>query len=218
MMASSSDWIAALAGAPQEDAAEMPGWIAALGESRGFQEGMAFRAPSATSAPQHAVGENTNAEPVTEEIDALEQAFADGEAAGRAAAQAEIEATASRQRDVRLAFRALDQAAMDAFAESLSETVISLCEQVLDASAINKHGLSGRVQEAAKALGAAPEHCALHLNPADIEMLGTAAPQGWVLNPAEDVPRGSLRLESGDGLVHDGPDQWRRAIAEALRG
>ncbi|MCK0129423.1 FliH/SctL family protein [Erythrobacter sp. F6033] len=215
-MASSSDWISLLTDTPVQDANGAPDWIAAMGSRGGFQEGAIFGLGLSQTKPNSSAGEDLRQS--VDEADALQQTFLDGEAAGRAAAQAEFDVTAGQQRDLRLAFRSLDQAAMDAFAQALSETVLSLCGQVLDASVLNADGLMERVKGAAKALGMAAEHCSLHLNPLDIEMLGKSAPQGWAIMPDANIPRGSLRLVSGDGEVHDGPDQWRRAIAEALQG
>ncbi|TRD11063.1 hypothetical protein FGU71_03815 [Erythrobacter insulae] len=221
MMANSSDWIGALAEAEPDQASGrgVSDWIRALPRSAEFREGYVF-ADTAQLAGQ--VGDcgsdvpgGTEREPAA---DATARAFADGEAAGRAAMQSELDQVIAHQRDIRLAFRTLDQSAMDALAQELSATVLSLCTQVLSESAIDADALLQRARDAARTLGTAADQCVLHLHPADIDTLGQHAPQTWTIHPDTALERGSLRLEGGDGEVLDGPDQWRRAIAEALRG
>ncbi len=209
-MASLSDWIDQIGGAERGQ----PEWIAALSAHEGFQPGSPFAA--APSALPDEVSPDMQAESQPE--DAIARAFADGEAAGRAAASAEAQAELKRQRELRLAFRAFDQAALDSLAAELAETVIGLCGQVLEASAIDCESLKTRCEAAAKRIGEAASDCTLRLHPDDVALLGETPPAGLAMEADPALERGSLLLEGPDGAVRDGPAEWRRAIADAVRG
>lgn len=206
-MANSSDWIEQLSRAPETP----PGWFDGLGEAGGFVEGLPF----ARRASPVETAQDTSTD---EAQSAIEIARQEGEIAGRAAAEAEWRESEEARRALRLSFRALDQAAIDALSGEIAETVIALCNEVIGECTIDREGLEKRAREAARLLGTAPEQMRLHLHPGDIELLGGQDAQGWQIVPDPDLPRGALRLEGADGEVHDGPDQWRRAIAEAVRG
>lgn len=213
-MANSSDWLAALADA----GAPPPGWLALIGEAQDFREllpgaAVAGEPPVPAAMPQPAP------EPLADPApDALAQAYADGEAAGRAAALAEAEHHAARQRALRLAFRNLDEAASAALAADLAETVIALCDSVLGAHATDREALIARCHAAAQRIGGAPAKLRLHLNPADIDSLGAQALDGWTVIADSTLEPGGLLLEGPEGAVRDGPEDWRRAIAAAVRG
>jgi len=219
-MANSSDWIAALAERkagvenPADNGAgetpdRTPAWIAALGAREDFRPGMPF-AQTPARPPDPAPEEALAA--------ALAEARAEGEAAGRAAARAEMEIEDDHRRTVRLAFRSLDAAALDALAADLAETVIALCSEAIAGWTPEPDALAERCREAAQRLGGAPDTLALHLHPADIETLGADAFQGWKVVPDPALERGALQLEGAAGTLTDGPEDWRRAIAEAVRG
>ena len=148
----------------------------------------------------------------------MAEAFARGEARGRAAAAAEYRAEQENQRGLRLNFRALDQAAMDSLASELSNTVIALCEAAIAGFTPDPQSLSERCQEAARRMGSAAAECALHLHPQDIELLAPETREHWRIVPDPAVERGGLRFEGGEGAISDGPADWRRAIAAAIRG
>ncbi|QUL36914.1 FliH/SctL family protein [Erythrobacter sp. JK5] len=209
-MANSSDWIAAARG----DQRGLPGWLTALQEAEGFREA----APYASGLPSGGHGPLEQQSHVDEQPDAIARAFAEGEAAGRAAAEAEAAIEIGHQRELRLAFRALDQAALDSLASELADTVVALCGQVLQASALDCDGLLVRCQAAASRIGSAASHAALHLHPDDIALIGESALAGWQVRPDPALDRGALLFEGADGAVRDGPTEWRRAIAEAVRG
>ncbi len=209
-MANSSEWIAEVgAGQPAQ-----PDWIAALSARGGFEPKSPFvEAPSAhPTEPGLAAGEQDAPE------DQVARAFAEGEAAGRATAAAEAQDSLDRQRALRLAFRAFDQAAMDSLAAELAETVVQLCSQVIAASAIDRDDLIKRCEAASARIGETASACRLHLHPDDIELAGESALEGWLIEPDAALERGSLLLEGSDGTVRDGPTEWRRAIAEAVKG
>ncbi len=208
-MANLSEWIGALA----EPAASQPGWMALLAEPEAFREAMPF-ARHAELAPEP----EPEPEPAEPAPDALANAYAAGEAAGRAAAQAEAAAEAARQRTLRLAFRELDEAALAALSQDLAETVIALCNGALTGAALDREALLARCETAARRIGGAAAALRLHLHPDDIALIGAEALEGWAVVPDPALERGGVLIEGADGAVSDGPAEWRRAIATAVRG
>ncbi len=216
-MANSSDWLGVLAEPP---GAPPPGWLALLGEPAGFRELAAFDEPvpePPPPAPEPAPVPEPEAQP-DPAAEALARAYADGEAAGRAAAEAEAAALAACQRSLRLAFRSLDETAAQVLADDLATTVMALCEAVLGECAADRAGLLARCHTAARRIGGAADALILHLHPDDIELLGDDAVTGWQVTPDPALERGSVLIEGADGVVSDGPADWRRAIAAAVRG
>jgi flagellar assembly protein FliH len=213
-MANSSEWLGALA-APEP---VLPPWLMRLGEEDepGFRSALPFGGPEPEAPPPAPAP----APPPAPDFapDPLALAYAEGEAAGRAAAEAGIEAQAAAQRSLRLAFRALDEAAMSVLADDLAATVLALCDQVLAECAVDREVLLARCHAAAARIGGAAEELVLHLHPDDIAMLGDGALGAWRLAPDTGLERGSVTVEGPDGAISDGPAEWRRAIAAALRG
>lgn len=156
--------------------------------------------------------------PPEPQSDPLADAFALGEAEGRAAANAEHEALGARQMALRQSFRALDQAAMDALASELAETVVALCAQTLADYRPSPEALLARCKEAARRLGSGAHEAALHLHPDDLALFDGEALKGWQVAADPAVERGGLRFETSDGSISDSPADWRRAIAAAIRG
>lgn len=208
-MANLSEWIGALA----EPAAAQPGWMALLAEPEAFREALPF-----AKAPEPAPAPEPEPEPAAPEVDALALAYAEGVAAGRAAAEAEASAEAARQRTLRLAFRALDEAALAALSQDLAETVIALCNGALAGAALDRDALLARCEAAARRIGGAAVALRLHLHPDDITLIGAEALAGWAVTPDPALERGGVLIEGADGAVSDGPAEWRRAIAAAVRG
>lgn len=214
-MASSSDWLGALAAPPSPE----PGWLSLLGEPADFRELARFGAPDPEAAPApaavSALAPAPHADPAP---DALALAYAEGAAAGRAAALAEAERDAARQRELRLAFRRLDAAALDALSTDLADTVIALCDGVLAGHATDREALLARCRAAAVRIGGAAAALRLHLHPDDIEQLGPEALADWAVIADSALEPGALLLEGPDGAVRNGPADWRRTIAAAVRG
>lgn len=211
-MANSSEWLGALA-APEP---VLPPWLMRLGGEgdSGFRAALPFGAPEPEAPPP------APSPPSAQDLapDPLALAYAEGEAAGRLAAAAEMEAHTAAQRALRLAFRALDEAAISVLADDLAETVLALCDQVLAECAVDRAALLARCHAAAARIGGAAEQLVLHLHPDDIAMLGERALGLWRLAPDTGLERGSVTVEGPEGAVSDGPAEWRRAIAAALRG
>ena len=221
-MANSSDWIAALARDAEAMDAPPQGWMAGLGESGGFVEGLALGGDVATQEPeeeQESQPDEATPDPdPTPAPDPVAEAFSRGVTAGHAAAREEYEQQAERQRALRLSFRAFDQAAMDSLASELADTVVTLCSEAIEGFATDPEALLTRCSEAARRLGTGPGECTLHLHPDDIALLDPSMLEAWTVMPDAGVEQGGLRLEGADGSVSDGPPDWRRAIAAAIRG
>lgn len=202
-----------------------PGWLALLDGAQRFTEALPFCGMAPASLADPAPEAAPEPEPAPEPAPApdpleaaLAAAFAEGQAAGRAAAEAEAEARAARQRALRLSFRALDEAALATLADDLVATVSALCEGVLGEAARDPDGLLARCHAAARRIGGAAEALSLHLHPDDIALIGAEALDGWRVVADGALEPGSLVIEGPDGSVCDGPAEWRRAIAEGLRG
>lgn len=215
-MANSSDWLGALG----DTCPPPPGWLTQIGEAQDFREMLpgcaaAEQAPAPEPEPEPQPEPELVADPAP---DALAQTYSQGEAAGRAAALAEAAQDAARQRALRLAFRTLDEAASEALAADLADTVIALCEGVLGAHATDRDALLARCHAAARRIGGAAAGLRLHLHPGDIAALGPDALGGWEAVADAALERGALLLEGPDGALRDGPADWRRAIAGAVRG
>jgi flagellar assembly protein FliH len=213
----SSDWLGALAEAPDDDAeGGGPDWLALLGATAGFRE-TRFGAPEPeplVSAPTAPVPD-PDADP---EAEALARAYAEGVAAGKAVAAAEAEAHAACQRALRLTFRSLDEAALGVLADDLATTVMTLCDGALAGAALDREALIARCHAAARRIGGAAESLTLHLHPDDVALLGEDALEGWQVTPDTTLERGSVLIAGPEGSVSDGPAEWRRAIAAGLRG
>ena len=193
----------------------------ALGEeARVFEESAApVPEPELQAEPERESDPVPEPEP---EIDPIAEAFEQGKLAGREAIlaeqEAEAEAEAGRKLQLRQTFRALDQAAMDALAGELAETVIALCAQSLADFIPAPDALKGRCLQAAQRLGSGAGEATLYLHPDDLALLDASGLEGWRLVGDPAAERGGLRLETQGGMVSDRPEDWRRAIAAALKG
>ncbi len=231
-MPNSSDWVAAL----QKDGPSRehevggqaaPAWIEALLEQGEFTEGLPVARSAQTraqaehqeqAAPPPAMPAPSSAPSTADALDPIAAAFAKGEAAGRSEMQAIRDAEQDRIRALRLTFRNFDQAAMDSLASELADTVIALCGQALSDFVPEPEKLRARCDAAAKRLGTAVQDCALHLHPDDIDRLDPAMHDQWRIVGDDSVARGGLHFEGPNGSISDGPKDWHRAIAVAIRG
>ncbi len=225
-MATSSEWLAALAADPAPPPA--PRWFEALGSgTAGFRAGAPFAtalmapapmpAPAPAPAPATAPATESDLAAADPRDEAVARAFAAGEAAGRAAARAEAEAEIAHARALRLNFRALDEAAHRVLADELAATVMALCEQVLGDYAVDPAALAARCEAAAQRFGSGWQGAVLHLHPDDLAGLADGALAGWQIAADPALARGQLLIAGPDSAVRDGPEDWARALAEALR-
>lgn len=147
-------------------------------------------------------------------------AWADGYARGIEEAEARAQATAAQEAmargQIEGAFERMTEAEALRLEERLRETVLMLCEHTLAPLAIDHDALNHRIGKALALLRRAEDERVLRLHPEDLALLAGRLPDHLRTEPDPSLPRGGLRIETPDGGVEDGPEQWRRALAEAL--
>ncbi len=186
------------------------GWLALL-EGESGTAGTFLADPRFGAAPQAAPNP-----PVDNEHLRLTEAFERGLAQGRAESAAQAEAEVGERRKLGIALRTLEQEMRDQFAAMLAETVKALCSASFAPIALDKELLQSRCVRAATMLDEAQDAITLRLNPDDIARIDPEFADSWTIAPDPDLPQGELRVEGRDGAVLDGPQEWARALAEAL--
>lgn len=152
---------------------------------------------------------------------ARDQAYAQGWAdAHEAAQQAAAQADEARGR-METTFHRLDGELAEQFRQRLMETVIALCESCLAPLALDKDALTRRIEQAAAMFSRADDDRVIRLHPDDLAAIRARLPNDWDVQGDPAMERGAIRVESRSGGAEtggaeDGPQQWRRAIVEAL--
>lgn len=158
-------------------------------------------------------------EPIEAE-DPIARAWQDGHAAGfseaHQAALEMAEVEAEGRAAIELALARLDSELAEQLRQKLFATVEMLCAAAIAPLALDKAALASRVERAAAMLARADDDKLLRLNPEDLKLVAKQLPKGLEVQEDPALERGALRIESQSGGVEDGPDHWRRAIAEAL--
>lgn len=183
----------------------------ALSQSHGFKE-----------VRRYVAGRPSAALPTEAEIrrQIEENAYARGFAEGREqmrleeAARRENDAAAMSRLEISLGRIDGDQAAV--LAERLKFAALELCETLIDAHSVDEVGLEKRALKVISMLGDGGPRV-LKLNPLDVELIAKRMPEGIVIEADASLERGSLRMETADQGMEDGPQVWRRAIADAMR-
>lgn len=175
-----------------------------IGKSGG---GAPFRARFADG--QEIAQARPSAQPQSGRGDPVEKARADAFAEGFDAGMriATENHAADAEASMRLA-QALEQivpAANGALSEMLSAAVIRLVTQIVGEAPVNADLLHQRVEAVAAFIGEEQGRSALCLNPEDITLLA-GRDIAWRIQPDASVPRGSVRLDAGDGWIEHGPD------------
>ncbi len=182
--------------------------FAALAGRGGFARDARFAAPLHASVP---VPENP-----------LTLAWADGHAAGFAEAETAAADLAGHEAAARgkleLSLARLDAELAEALRQRLLATVEVLCGAAIAPLALDKTLLATRVARAAAMLARADDERVLRLHPDDLALIAAQLPDGLPVLADPALERGGLRVETSNGGVEDGPEQWRRAITEALNG
>ena len=159
--------------------------------------------------------------PQAEPEDPLGRAFAEGYAAGAAEAQAHATdlamANAAASEGLALAFARLDEDLEQELRQRLRDTVAALCEAAIAPLALDEATLMRRIERAVSLLARADDERVIRLHPDDVALLSPRFAADWQILPDRTLERGGLRVETPSGGVEDGPELWRRAIAEALR-
>lgn len=158
-------------------------------------------------------------EPVETE-DVAEKAYRAGYEDGQLSARADFDAQLTAERAARsaieLAFARFDAESALSLRENLRATVLALCEDAILPLALDMDGLARRVETAAAMFQRRHDERTILLHPDDLALVKDHVSDSLDLRADASVERGGLRVETEDGGVEDGPEQWRRAIEEAL--
>ncbi len=149
------------------------------------------------------------------------QAYAQGCEDTRAALEAEAAEADALRAKLAHRFERIDGELVEQFRQRLMDTVIALCEATLAPLALDKAALAHRVERAAAMFARADDERLIRLHPDDLKLVRSQLPKDWAFTPDPALSRGTIRVEARNGGVEaggveDGPQQWRRAIAEAL--
>ncbi|MFB0613809.1 FliH/SctL family protein [Aurantiacibacter poecillastricola] len=207
-MASSFEPLAGFAATAEADppAPSRP-WFEALATGNGFQPDPRFAEPTPPPPP----------EPAQAELDAvLADAIADAERRGREAALSEMASEGAARAALKLSFQRLDENLREQLSTRLAETVAALCEATLAPMALDGDSLQRRCRSAAAQLGEGIGDASLHLHPDDIDLLDADFAREWPIVPAPGQERGTVVFQMPEGIVRDGPAEWRAALREAL--
>ena len=195
--------------------------LSGLAGSTGFRSDARFAA-----APEVAVEDHPPAPPVPdpevpeEPLDPLDVAWAEGWSAAMAEAESRIAAReaedAAAREGLALSFARLDRELEEELRLRLRDTVAALCESALAPLALDEDALLARIDRAVAMLARADDERVIRLNPEDMRLIAPRLAAEWTVRADPALERGSVRVESPNGGVEDGPVQWRRAIGEAL--
>lgn len=147
---------------------------------------------------------------------AWEQGHAAGFAEAHSAALELAETEDAAREKIELSLARLDSELAEQLRQKLFLTVEALCEAAIAPLALDKEALAARVARAAAMLARADDERVLRLHPEDWKLIKARLPKDFDVLPDPALERGALRVESSNGGVEDGPEHWRRAIAEAL--
>ena len=200
------------------DTGSGPSFTAFAGGGGGFRSDMRFSpVPEAPADPEPAPAPHA---PEPEPQDPLTLAFTEGFTAGFNQAQQQAAEQAQQQMQARealeLSFARLDRELTEELRLRLRDTVAALCEAALAPLALDEDALVLRIERAVAMLSRADDNRVIRLHPEDLVMVAPRLTAEWHVVPDPMLERGALRIESDNGGVEDGPEHWRRAIAEAL--
>ncbi|MCT2398171.1 FliH/SctL family protein [Novosphingobium mangrovi (ex Huang et al. 2023)] len=152
--------------------------------------------------------------------DPVAEAFSDGFAAGHEQARAEAEARAAEDaaafEGLTLSFLRLDATLEEELRLRLRDTVAALCEAAIAPLVLDEEALMSRIARAVSMLSRADDERIIRLHPDDIKLLAPRLREDWTIEPEPGLERGTVRIDSQNGGVEDGPATWRLAIAEAM--
>ncbi|MBO6527438.1 FliH/SctL family protein [Erythrobacter sp.] len=150
--------------------------------------------------------------------DAAEKAYRagyeDGQVSARADFEAQLQAERAGRSAIELAFARFDAESERLLRDRMLSTVQALCEEAVLPLALDAEGLARRVEAAAAMLQRKHDRRIIHIHPEDLELVRDNVTGDLELVADGSVERGGLRVETDDGGVEDGPQQWRRALAE----
>ena len=178
---------------------------AALGRPGSFARDGRYAKPQVSEEP-------VETEDVAEK--AYRAGYEDGQLSARADFDAQLTAERAARSAIELAFARFDAESERQLRDRMLATVHALCEEAVLPLALDSEGLARRVEAAAAMLQRKHDQRIVHLHPEDLELVKDSVPASLELVADGSVERGGLRVETDDGGVEDGPQQWRRALAE----
>ncbi|HAG38013.1 MAG TPA: hypothetical protein DCL34_14555 [Erythrobacter sp.] len=178
---------------------------AALGRPGSFARDGRYAKPQVSEEP-------VETEDVAEK--AYRAGYEDGQLSARADFDAQLTAERAARSAIELAFARFDAESERQLRDRLLATVHALCEEAVLPLALDSEGLARRVEAAAAMLQRKHDQRIVHIHPEDLELVKASVPASLELVADGSVERGGLRVETDDGGVEDGPQQWRRALAE----
>lgn len=157
---------------------------------------------------------------IDEEPDIWDEAYRAGHADGAVAARAEEAAKFADERArwdaIQLAFARFDEESARVLQDQLRATVAALCEAMIAPTALCPDNLAKRVEQAAGMLRREHDKRAVRLHPDDIALLDGLIDGDITLIPDTAMAPGSLRADTPEGGVEDGPLGWHRALLTAF--
>lgn len=184
-----------------------------LGRPTGFRSSARYAQLEDTAPPPPPEPEGPPDDPVAI---AYAEGFAAGIDAMRLEAEEHAQIEAAAREALALSFARLDQDLQEELRMRLRDTVAVLCESAIAPLALDEKALMQRIEAAVSMLARADDERLIRLHPDDIAMIAPQMGMDWQIVPDSTLERGSLRVESVNGGIEDGPAVWRRAIAEAL--
>lgn len=194
--------------------------VEALAGPGGFTPDARFGGELQPAAPEPnqwpeapAAEEETAPDPL---VDAFNNGFAVGYEQARQEAAEREAADAAAHQGLSLAFARLDAVLEEELRLRLRDTVAALCEAAIAPLALDPDALMRRVERAVSMLARADDERIIRLHPEDLKLVSPGLSQEWEVEPDPRLERGTIRIESANGGVEDGPATWRLAISEAL--
>lgn len=156
-------------------------------------------------------------EPAPDPVEtAFEQGYTKGFEDAIAHASAEAAERDRQRHRIETAFERLGEAEGLKLEQRLRETILTLCEHALKPLATDPDALAERVSRALGLLRRSADERIVRLHPDDLALIADRLSDGIRVEPDPSMARGELRIETDEGGIEDGPDQWRRILAEAL--
>ena len=142
-------------------------------------------------------------------------AFAQGFEEGRRAVEDVIGEERAAMAGLVASLEVLKPQPSQALAMLLSETVERLVRQIMGTVTIDRDTLLERCEHAAELIGEEAGPMRLRLHPADLELLADASIDTPLVGDAQ-LLRGTIRLETDEGWIEDGPEARLERLRAAL--
>lgn len=189
----------------------LPASSETLSRQKGFVPAVRYNAATVPTASKKSDAD------IRREIE--QSSYACGLAEGREQMRAEM--AAERSADIQamekleVGLGSLDADLRAQLKERLKATVLELCESFLAPAAADVDALEMRIEKVIEMVSGKAIRI-LKLHPLDMEFIAKRLPSDIAVQADGSMERGSLRVETSEGGLEDGPHVWRRAVADAL--